>query len=94
LIKSRQVIALDDHGKREPAPDVAQDVIKGILEACTEKPRDLAYDEKGKLCEWSWSQQLSGGPQVLRLLLCCYCYYYCYPLLYTMDSRSNSNSSG
>lgn len=63
---SRQVIALDDHGKREPAPDVAQDVIKGILEACTEKPRDLAYDEKGKLCEWSWSQQLSGGPQAVK----------------------------
>ena len=64
---SRQVTAEIDHGKWEPAPKVAQDVIKRVLEDCTGKPRDLAYHEKGRLCEWSWSQQRQGGSQAIKL---------------------------
>jgi len=64
---SCQVTAEITPGHWEPAPDEAQEVLQRILEECTDKPADLSYDEKGKLCDWSWTQQIEGGAQAVKL---------------------------
>jgi hypothetical protein len=54
-------------GQWEPAPECVQEVLKLALETCTEKNKDLKYDEKCKVCSWSWSHQLKRPSQAVKL---------------------------
>jgi hypothetical protein len=63
---SRQLMVGISPGQWEPAPAIAQDVLIMILTECTGKPFDLQWHEKGKLCVWSWMQQIEGGTQAVK----------------------------
>ena len=63
----RQLTVETSPGRWAPAPAAAQDVLKRVLEECSQKPAGLAAGDKRRICEWSWSRQMEGGPQAIRL---------------------------